>query len=133
VIKNRDLEVVSKYEARWRRQKKDIYDVLVTSDELSDDINRDFNFNFRDIDFDISIRDRLPKESQIFDGYFIHFERSYYIDNGLLIKVAFGSFDRPEHKYILIDNSKVRYISSSPVSTSTNYKAHQKLEEYFDV
>ncbi len=133
VIKNRDLEVVSKYEARWRRQNKDIYDVLVTSDELSSDIDRDFNFTFNNINFDIPLKDKLPKESQIFDGYFIHFERSYYIDNGLLIKIAFGSFDRPEHKYILIENNIVRYISSSPVSTSTNYKAHQKLEEYFNV
>ncbi len=133
VIKNRDLEVVSKYEARWRRQNKDIYDVLVTSDELSQDTNREYCFDFKDIEFNTTLKGKLPKESQLFDGYFIHFERSYKIDNGLLIKCAFGSFDRPEHKYILIENNKVRYISSSPVSTSLNYKAHKQIEEYLNV
>ncbi|SHO80882.1 tRNA (guanine46-N7-)-methyltransferase [hydrothermal vent metagenome] len=133
VIKNRDLEVVSKYEARWRRENKDIYDVLVTSDELSNESNREYSFEFRDINFNKNLKDKLPKTSQLFDGYFIHFERNYDIENGLLIKCAFGSFDRPEHKYILIDNSIVRYISSSPVSTSLNYKAHKQIEEYLNV
>ena len=33
IHKNRDLEVSSKYEDRWRRQEKDIYDLIFTNNK----------------------------------------------------------------------------------------------------
>ena len=50
----------------------------------------------------------------------------------LLIKCAFGSFDRPEHKYILLDKKGCRYFVSSPVKTTVNYEAHKKIMELID-
>jgi len=133
IKKNEDLGVISKYEARWRRQEKDIYDVTVISKTLSENRDNIYDFNFKNISFNPKIVDLLPKEAIIEDEFFIHFERTYLIDNNmLLIKCAFGSFDRPEHKYILIA-TKSRYFSSNPVSTLTNYKAHKKLQEYLNV
>ena len=133
IKKNEDLGVISKYEARWRQQEKDIYDVTVISKTLSENRDNIYDFNFKNISFNPKIVDLLPKEAIIEDEFFIHFERTYLIDNNmLLIKCAFGSFDRPEHKYILIA-TKSRYFSSNPVSTLTNYKAHKKLQEYLNV
>jgi len=133
IKKNEDLPVISKYEARWRRQEKDIYDVSVISQAISDDRDNIYDFSFKDISFNSELINTLPKETIIEDQFFIHFERTYTIkDNMLLVKCAFGSFDRPEHKYILIAKES-RYLSSTPVSTLTNYKAHQKLQEYLDV
>jgi tRNA (guanine-N7-)-methyltransferase len=47
VRKNEALEVTSKYEARWLRQEKDIYDVYVKSSQhsLPKEESIDFNFN----------------------------------------------------------------------------------------
>jgi tRNA (guanine-N7-)-methyltransferase len=47
IRKNEALEVTSKYEARWLRQEKDIYDVYVKCKETSEEkhIVLDFNFN----------------------------------------------------------------------------------------
>ncbi|MBN2825797.1 MAG: tRNA (guanosine(46)-N7)-methyltransferase TrmB [Campylobacterales bacterium] len=133
VRKNRELEVVSKYEARWRRQEKDIYDVYVKSNEDSPDDKRDFKFDFDTIAYNNALKDRLPKESQLYENYFIHFERIYEIvSGGLLLRVAFGSFDRPEHKFIIATPKEIRYLPSSPVATATNYQAHQKLQEFLD-
>ncbi|CAA6814464.1 MAG: tRNA (guanine46-N7-)-methyltransferase (EC [uncultured Sulfurovum sp.] len=134
VRKNEALEVTSKYEARWLRQEKDIYDVYVTSIKKSESRRLDFNFSFGDIVYTKEILDKISYQAKIFDGFFIHFERLFQIDNdAILIKLAFGSFDRPEHKYIYLDKSTAYYFNTSPVKTMTNYKTHLKIMEYLNV
>lgn len=130
VRKNEALEVTSKYEARWLRQEKDIYDVYVKCTQESAAKNVTMDFNFNGVKYIQGIEKRLAKEPLVFEGYFIHFERVYKIsDQSLLIKCAFGSFDRPEHKYILLKEDSCRYFVSSPVKTTVNFKAHQKIAE----
>lgn len=130
VRKNEALEVTSKYEARWLRQEKDIYDVYVKCTQESSDKEATLDFSFNDVKYTLGIEGRLPQKALVFEGYFIHFERVYKIsDQRLLIKCAFGSFDRPEHKYILLEENSCRYFVSSPVKTTVNFQAHQKLAE----
>lgn len=131
VRKNEALEVTSKYEARWLRQEKDIYDVYVKCKEDSESKEVTIDFNFNNVKYTKDIEKHLPQKALIFEGYFIHFERVYSIsEQSVLIKCAFGSFDRPEHKYILVDANSCRYFVSSPVKTTVNFQAHQKLAEY---
>jgi len=130
VRKNEALEVTSKYEARWLKMEKDIYDVYVTCQEVSDpcEITMDFNFNI--VKYRKGLEMSLPQKALVFEDYFVHIERLYRSGgNRLLVKCSFGSFDRPEHKYLLLDESGCRYFVSPPVKTSVNYKAHQKLTE----
>jgi len=134
VRKNEDLEVTSKYEARWKRQEKDIYDVYVKCKENSKTKKNELDFNFNIVKYRNALENDLPKEALVFDGYFIHFERLYKTeDEILLIKCAFGSFDRPEHKYIILDKNACRYFVSPPVKTQVNYQAHQKIMELLNV
>jgi len=130
VRKNEALEVTSKYEARWLKQEKDIYDVYVRSTQASEEKHATIDFNFNDVKYTKDIEKRLPKKALVHDGYFVHFERIYQIsDTSLFIKCAFGSFDRPEHKYILLQEESCRYFVSPPVKTTVNFQAHQKLIE----
>ena len=130
VRKNEALEVTSKYEARWLRQEKDIYDVYVKCAQESEPRELTIDFNFNDVKYTQGIEERLPQKALVYEGYFIHFERVYKIsENSLLIKCAFGSFDRPEHKYIVLEEESCRYFVSSPVKTTVNYQAHQKIAE----
>ena len=132
VRKNEALEVTSKYEARWLRQEKDIYDVYVKSKEISPITHNDIVFDFNGLKYTLNIEETLSKEALVFKTYFIHFERVYKIlSRGILIKCAFGSFDRPEHKYILLDEKGCRYFSASPVKTRVNLEAHQMLCKQF--
>lgn len=134
IRKNEALEVTSKYEARWRRQEKDIYDVYVTCKETSEEKKLALDFNFNIVKYRNGLENDLPKDALVFDGYFVHFERVYKTDDEkLLIKCAFGSFDRPEHKYILVDKDGCRYFVSPPVKTKVNYQAHQKIMELLNV
>ncbi|MDQ7046141.1 MAG: tRNA (guanosine(46)-N7)-methyltransferase TrmB [Sulfurovum sp.] len=128
VRKNETLEVTSKYEARWLKQDKDIYDVYVKCTQISELKTEKIDFNFNDVKYTFGIEDRLPKKALVFEGYFIHFERVYKLsEQCILIKCAFGSFDRPEHKYILLEEEYCRYFVSPPVKTTVNFKAHEQL------
>ena len=134
VRKNEALEVTSKYEARWLRQEKDIYDVYVKCKETSEEKSIVLDFNFNIVKYRNGLENDLPKKALVFDGYFVHFERLFKTeDERLLIKCAFGSFDRPEHKYILLDKTSCRYFVSSPVKTTVNYEAHKKIMELLNV
>ena len=133
INKNISLEVTSKYEARWLKEKKDIYDISVTSLENSKDREIDFSFNFNGVRYTYSIIDRISKKPIIFSDFFIHFERFYRIDREtLLIKVAFGSFNRPEQKYIYFSSQYSYYFGVTPIKSHTNYKAHLKIKEYLN-
>jgi len=130
VRKNEALEVTSKYEARWLRQEKDIYDVYVKCTVESDAKVTNIDFNFNGVKYTQGIENHLPKKALVTQGYFVHFERIFKVsDTSILIKCAFGSFDRPEHKYILLEEDACRYFVSPPVKTAVNQEAHQKLAE----
>ena len=132
VRKNEALGVTSKYEARWLKQEKDIYDVYVKSTEISSKKDNIIDFNFNKVKYIQGIENCLSKQALVFDDYFVHFERIFKIsDTSLLIKCAFGSFDRPEHKYILLDSNGCRYFVSNPVKTTVNNLAHKLLIEQF--
>jgi len=134
VRKNEELEITSKYEARWKRQEKDIYDVYVKCKENSEERKVVLDFNFNIVKYRNDLENDLPKKALVFDGYFVHFERMYKTeDDTLLIKCAFGSFDRPEHKYIILDKNACRYFVSPPVKTTVNFQAHQKIMELLNV
>jgi len=134
VRKNEALEVTSKYEARWLKQKKDIYDVYVTCLEESEPRVLDFDFSFKDVDYKKEILDKISYKPELFEGYFMHFERLFKVgEDAILIKLAFGSFDRPEHKYIYLNKTEAYYFNSNPVKTVTNYKTHLKIMEYLNV
>jgi len=130
VDKNIDLPVVSKYEDRWRAQEKDIYTVTVESNIDSDEPNRDYNFKFKKFNKIIDVN-LLPSDAVMHDGYFIHFERVYMVvgEDTPMIRVAFGGFDKPEHKYLDCRNFTVSYYPENPVKTDVNYRAHLGIEE----
>ena len=130
VRKNEALEITSKYEARWLRMEKDIYDLYVTSLETSEPKTLTVDFNFNIVKYGKGLESCLPSKAVVEEDYFVHIERVYRIgEERLLVKCSLGSFDRPEHKYILIDEKRARYFVSPPVKTSVNHKAHQKLTE----
>lgn len=57
VKKNQDLEITSKYEDRWRKMEKDIYDVTLTNEVFSPDIAKVGNHLFtQKVDFQKSKR-----------------------------------------------------------------------------
>jgi len=134
ILKNKDLDVTSKYEARWKRQEKDIWDVTIRSIEESPQVEFKTDFTFENSYNIDKIKTNLPKDAIVSEEYLINFEDYYEVDSqsdqkGLLVKVTFGSFNRPVTKYLYIENDKARYFQGEPIRTKINLKAHQKILE----
>ena len=129
---NKDLAVSSKYEDRWKKQGKNIYDVVLEAFDEDENINLNFDFSFDfKIDFDNTLK-TIPTKSIIEKNYFIHIEELYTIENSKnsgLIKLTMGNFDRPVTKYLYVNEGNVSYYQGNPLPTSSNINAHEKLKE----
>ena len=125
VFKNIDIEVISKYEERWRRMNKNIYTLRVNSLEESKERVLDIDFSFDKIEKSID----LPKDSIVKDDFFVHFGKEYNMKNGFVVECSFGSFNIPEKKIIVVDKDKCYYLPSNPVKSLVNQKAHNLIKE----
>jgi len=123
IYKNKELEVSSKYEDRWKKQNKNIYDIYMINETISDELNENFDFEFGCLD-----ASKASDKAYIFDDFVIHFEKVVKIDdNNTLIKLTMGAFERPEHLYIIA--GKNSYYFNNPVKHQLNQKAHNKLKD----
>ena len=131
IKKNKEIAVSSKYEDRWKRMQKNIYDLTMINDEESEalKIEGDFDFASPSSLDEVAFRE-LHGKKIIQEGCFVHFERIYKTTLGsYLMKLSFGSFDRPEHLYLLVGKDSVRYYPRMPLRSRANLAAHQKIKE----
>lgn len=131
IFKNQEIAVTSKYEDRWRRMEKNIYDVTMICDEESEPLNLEGGFTFPSKTIDMQRFQAYNGKTERFEGGFVHFERLYRINgtDQMMYRASMGSFDRPEHLYLIADANGARYFPAPPVRSRTNLYAHQKLCE----
>ena len=131
VKKNIDLEISSKYEDRWKRMKKNIYDLHLINQEISEAKKKQYVENFEEnIEFK-KIYDNFVNKTIKKDGYFVHFENIYKIDkNSGIIKLSFGAYDKPEHKYLLIKDSTFSYLPNDLLPIWQNIESDKVIKEY---
>ncbi len=147
IVKNEDLNITSKYEERWKRQQKDIYEVKFecVDDKAQEKLEFDFSFGRYDV---TKIAQNFRNETLKFDDFFVHFEDIFYArnldenreishknlsnfkENEIFIKVSFGSFNAPNSHFILITDEICEYYFKFPLKTKANAKAHEKIKEY---
>ena len=130
VRKNRDIAISSKYEDRWKRMEKNIYDVTFTCETLSSEPDVQGDFSFSDTPISVETVDAIARETYKREWGFLHMERRFHIgENGRMLRLAMGSFDRPESSYVIIEEGKARYYPALPVRSKANLKAHILLNE----
>jgi len=133
ILTNQDLDVTSKYEARWKKQEKTIWDIKIEAKENSQQVNFKKNFSFPSVYDKETVKSKIDTKTIIKEDYLVHFESVYEVEdeslNGLLVKVTFGSFNRPVSKYLLLENTKMRYFQGEPIITRANLEAHQTILE----
>lgn len=127
INKNRDIAVSSKYEDRWKKMQKNIYDLTMINDEISQSLN--FNDKFTEIKVLLSDNavKKLYKFVDRFEDGFINFERVYELVDGVMVRLAMGSYERPEHVYLIIRDGIARYFPFLPLKSRTNLEAHKHL------
>ncbi len=128
INKNKEIAISSKYEDRWKKMEKNIYDVIMENDEASPELKIEGDFSFEE-------KNHLPYEELLklhnktirFEGGFIHFERVYKLEDGVMLRISMGSFDRPEHLYLLITENRLAYYPELPLRSPVNLEAHKQL------
>ena len=132
VKKNAELEITSKYEDRWRKMEKDIYDVTLTNESASLPIPKLGTLCFDEcVDFS-KVRDGFKDDLLRGDGFFVHFEELFEIDDKSgLIRLSFGANERNEKCYILIQEGKLSYLPDRILATKSNLAAHTLIKEWF--
>jgi len=131
VHKNRELAVSSKYEDRWKKQGKDIYDLSVYNLQSVDNANLEYNFELDGSKIDVKYVKNLVKKPFVYDGFFVKFDDWYDSEDGhsCVFKVAFGSVDAPEKKYFVVDKQKAYFYPSAPLVLQNTVEAFEKLKE----
>lgn len=128
INKNKDIAVSSKYEDRWKRMEKNIYDVTMINEEESEALSIEGSFDFESFDADVKRVLSLHKSTERFEDGFIHFERVYLVENGVMLRISMGSFDRPEHLYLIVKDKSISYYPELPLKSKSNLRAHKHLE-----
>lgn len=135
IIKNLSTCVVSKYEARWQKQGKNIFNFRIFSlanNNKGKKIKYNFIFNFKDFAhlsdklFDLGRLTRVPKV--IGENFFVQICEVFQSKSGdFVLVVSFGNFNRPVNKIIVFSKIKAGYFNSDPLPTQDNIKAHKAL------
>ncbi len=125
IKKNIPYEIISKYEDRWIKKGKNIYDIYMYSLETSSDLTENFDFSFEkklvNIDF----------EAKIYHNFIVRLEKEFKIDaHNSLLRATIGNFNKPEHIYIL-NKTKPEYFIP-PALVKDNYIAHLELKRLFN-
>lgn len=129
INKNKDIAVSSKYEDRWKKMEKNIYDLTMVNEEASQPLNIEGNFIFKKASYDFVKIENLHTFTKRFDGGFIHFERVYKTEDSVVVRISMGSFDRPEHLYVIIKQESASYYPQLPLKSKSNLLAHNYLDE----
>ena len=49
-----------------------------------------------------------------------------------MMRLSMGSFDRPEHLYVIINQENIKYFPLNPLKSKSNLAAHQFLDKVFN-
>ncbi len=129
INKNKEIAITSKYEDRWKKMEKNIYDVTMINEEESEELLLEGSFDFAPCESEHSKILELHGVTKKFEKGFIHFERAYSVDNGVMLRLSMGSFDRPEHLYLILKQNALSYYPSDPLKSKSNLISHKNLEE----
>lgn len=133
INKNLKKEIVSKYEDRWLRQHKDIYDLQIFAFEERAEIKEEFDFSFEDFELSSFLSHMgfatIPKKL-VQSDWFLDIDSFYLCEEACILRASFGDFNQPQNKFVLIDKGgKTRYCGGNPLPTLASSKAHKALQK----
>ena len=133
IRKNQEIAISSKYEDRWKKQEKNIYDITLTNATESEKKEEIKPLIFEKIPSFQSIKERFTPHVFKGEDYFVHFERIFeWGENSGILQLSFGAFEKCEHKYLIFNDNKIQYFPYEALPIAQNLKSHQKIEEFLN-
>ncbi len=131
IRKNHDLQISSKYEDRWKKQEKNIYDIIFINHQQSKKKSDFDELTFEEYPDFKRIKDKFTNHTLKGKDYFVHFEEIYEIDEKSgVIKLSLGSFEKSEHKYLLFKDNMVKYFPTISLAIKQNLTSHKKIKGF---
>lgn len=133
IKKNQNLQISSKYEDRWKKLNKNIYDIIFKNYEKSKNLDK-----IKLLEFDILVdRDKIISTfkpfSKVENNWFLHIGKIYHSSESLVIKVSFGANYKPENKFLIIQNSNVEFFPKNVLATKANLESFKALKEWLSL
>lgn len=123
--KNRELDVISKYEQRWKNRSKDIYDIYAYSREESSELERVRPLSLGDIDIKRA-KPFVKKEGELF----VALKNIYTLkEGGELLFITGGSIHSPIKYFLLKDKKEVRFFGPKPLPSHASIASFEILKE----
>ncbi|WP_267523198.1 tRNA (guanosine(46)-N7)-methyltransferase TrmB [Campylobacter sp. MG1] len=129
-FKNKNAKIISKYESRWLKNNKNIYDFIVYKSN-NNEIVFNKNDNFK-VNFKVNFK-KIERIKYVCDDFFVKINRIYNAGNFIILQVAYGSFDTPSNSYLLCEEGKeFKFLFYEFCPNNQNIKAFNKLKEYLE-
>ena len=134
VHKNREAATSSKYEDRWRRMQKDIFDLIYTNDTGTPPDRPRYDFGFSAPRAAVQTIEAHLKCARVEKGALLKLRALWRLqDGGALIHLTLGACDAPQSLYLRIDPQQgARYFPHPPLPTAESHWAHTQLKEILD-
>ena len=126
---NSTARITSKYEARWKKQHKDIYEIrFILKDSIYSMNNVESNFDFSNL----NIKEILDSSDlKLFgDGYFLHIKNIYKFKGGYVLFVLFGAFGAPSKIYLLVNDYGKVEVLGDIIKTQSNIQSLQLIKKW---
>lgn len=130
--KNAKESVISKYEARWLRQNKDIFTIHFYNDKLvesslknieqENDLKEGKDLALKNLKIDINKLINLNKRKFCREEYFLHIKDIYEFKNGYILFIVFGSYYAPNSIYLVFKDNAARFLGDF-IPTNANISA----------
>ncbi|WP_300732045.1 tRNA (guanosine(46)-N7)-methyltransferase TrmB [uncultured Helicobacter sp.] len=136
VHKNCKNIITSKYEARWERQQKDIYDMKIFQQNVQNTPENMKNYK-KNFSFDKILRKNLDNYTnfpykKIAKDWFLHIDNLYCAGDIYVLTLCFGDFHQPQNAFLQITFAQTpiaHYIGNKPIPTQAAIKAHTHLTQ----
>jgi tRNA (guanine-N7-)-methyltransferase len=132
VHKNRETGISSKYEDRWRRQQKDIFDLIYTNDTGTPPVRPAYRFAFEPIAIDAALEaiSAHLRRAWVKKGALLKLRTLWTLQDGSrLLHLTMGACDAPQSLYLRLSGNQAAYFPTAPLPTEENYRAHTQLKE----
>jgi tRNA (guanine-N7-)-methyltransferase len=118
----------SKYEDRWRRMDKTIFDLILTKKNGGESENGSYRFEFPKTAMTKSAieRDLIANK----EGFLLRVRERWELgEKGVILGLIMGDPLALQNLYLLIDGENARYFPCEPLPTRANFFAHRALIE----
>ncbi|MDR3163148.1 MAG: tRNA (guanosine(46)-N7)-methyltransferase TrmB [Helicobacteraceae bacterium] len=128
--KNAEAAVSSKYEDRWKRESRDIYDLVVTNLSESEAAGVRCDFSFKKTVSDETAIERLSNVSIINERFIVKTRHLWrLLGGGVFFQLVFGAIESPSAIFLLIRKKRAEYYPHNPLQTEQNSLSHEALLE----